>query len=120
MIKRRHVIAVVFFLLPAIFHALALHWPNISLPESPETHLFFALVNCWFAHTVAVPTFTFPSSHLYAALGALTLHQFIVHGFLLVEALVQGRFDVQSALVLAGLIATWILLLTDPERKALP
>lgn len=101
-------ISIVFFLAPAIFHALALTWPAISIPESPETHLLFVLVNLWFANEVMKP-----SARFFVGLGALTLHQLIVHTILLGEAVQLGGFDVQSAIVLVSLVPLWTLLILD-------
>jgi len=106
--KTRRLVSIVFFLLPAIFHAWSLTWPEISVPESPETHLLFVFVNLWFANEVLNPT-----PRMWVALAALTLHQFVVHGFLFVEALSRKDLDIQSIIVLASLMVVWELLLRE-------
>ncbi len=106
--RTRRLISIVFFLLPAVFHAWALTWPEISVPESPETHLLFVFVNLWFANEVLTPTPRF-----WVALVALTLHQYVVHGFMFATALARKELDIQSVIVLASLMVVWELLLKD-------
>lgn len=114
--RRRTLVACFFFLLPAVFHALALTWPGISVPESPETHAVFVIINGGLGlYLISYAEFTLPPQ-LFFALGALTLHQFIVHFYLAVDAARHGGFDYQSFIVLVSFGPLWVLLLTEPKR----
>ena len=101
MLNWRLPVIVALFLASALFHAFALQWPGISVSESPETHLLFVFVNLWFAAETEMLARRF-----FIGLGLLMLHQFGVHGYLLINAVLTHRpadFDFQSAGVLLGL-----------------
>lgn len=101
MLNWRYYVIVTLFLASALFHAFALQWPGISVSETPETHLGFVFVNLWFAAEAEVLARRF-----FIGLGLLMLHQFVVHGYLLITAILAHRpadFDFQSAGVLLGL-----------------
>lgn len=100
------------FGISALFHAFALQWPGISVAESPETHLLFVLVNLWFVEEIAErQSWSFARmSRLYVALGALTIHQVVVHGYLLYQDIVAKQIPAQNVGVLLGLAAAWVLL----------
>ncbi len=113
-----YVIAALLFLASALFHAFALTWPGISVPETPETHLLFVLVNLWLANetrTASRSAAAFLRVRFFVALTALTIHQGVVHGYLLLNS---GRpnIDWQSAGVLLGLILVWELVLREDHK----
>ncbi len=106
----RYGIAALLFLASALFHAFALTWPSISVAETPETHLLFVLVNLWFANetiTASRSVVAYLRIRFYVALAALTLHQLIVHGWMIVTT---PHIDAQSIGVLLGFAVIWGLL----------
>jgi hypothetical protein len=114
---RRAFIACFFFLLPAVFHALALQWPDISVPESPETHSLFVIINGGLGlYLISYAEFKLPPLFFFA-LGALTIHQVIVHFYLAVMAIRHGGFDIQSFMVLVAFVPLWQLMLTEPKEN---
>jgi hypothetical protein len=91
-----------FFLAGALFHGLALTWPSLSVvPEDPATHVLFALLNLWLCEAALSWRPRFP---LY--LAALTVHQVVVHGVMLV----RGVGVAQDLAVLIGLVLVWVLM----------
>lgn len=100
-----------FFLASAVFHSLALTWPQLSaVPEDPATHVFFALVNLWLCEAALASRPRFPFYLL-----ALTVQQLVVHGVMLAK----GIGIVQDIMVLVGLAAVWVLMFVHRARSAL-
>lgn len=102
------------FGISALFHAFALQWPGISVPESPTEHLLFVAVNLWFCDEVASRDSwsTARLGRFYVALGALTVHQVVVHGYLLW----QNPSAPQNYVVLAGMVVAWVLTVIAVRR----
>lgn len=102
--SKRIILAVPVFFIPAVFHALALKWPQISVPETPLQHGAFVLINLWFCVALVA---MLPNWLLESTLAALTVHQFVVHGQMLVIAAINKTFDFQSASALIGMVVAW-------------
>lgn len=106
----RVALATLFFAIPAVFHALALKWPHLSVPETPLHHGVFVVVNGVFAFMLIRPV-----SRLFflGALTGLTTHQLVIHGEMLVRAATaeEPHFDLQSFVVLFGFALLWPLVL---------
>ncbi len=99
------------FLFAALFHALSLQWPGLSVSESAETHLLFVFTNLWFANEVGRQTSWTgeQTGRFYALLVLLTLHQLIVHGYGLVLNIMTRHVEPQHLIVLVSLIVIWVL-----------
>lgn len=105
----RPIIVMGLFLGSALFHGLALHWPNISVAESPPEHVLFVIINAWLAMEVMANHGE--RGRLYVMLSVLSIHQIAVHGSLLVISIAAKSADFQSLGVLVGLGTVWGLLL---------
>ena len=109
-----HFILAALFGVSALFHAFALQWPGISVPEAPEEHLLFVVVNLWLCNEVA-SRHSWSMARLerfYVALAALTVHQVVVHGYLLW----QNPSAPQNYVVLSGMVVAWVLTLIAMRR----
>lgn len=99
-----------FFLVSTLFHMFALKWPSISVPESEAEHVAFIFINAWLAERAAMPY----RPNFKMALGALTIHQVIVHGSMLVTS-TSAQGYMQNIGVFIGLVFVWYATLIESK-----
>lgn len=114
----RTLIISLLFLASAMFHALALTWPSISIPESQAEHVLFVIVNLWLANSLDSAFLSLRNlGRFFIAFVILSVHQVIVHGYFFGAAIAKGTFDFQSLTVLLGLVFAWTLLITHLRHR---
>lgn len=107
----RNVVWFGLFGLSALFHTVTMKLPFGNYIPTFE-HMFWAFVNLAF---VAMLLFKAPKNVVTFALGTHTVMQFIIHFPLWWNELSWGLFDLQSFMVMVGLVVIWFFHLTTKE-----
>lgn len=106
---QRRWFALIFFGVPAMFHALAQIHP-IGIPEPKEIHQLFTLINLLFGILIMNSK---KMVVIVSPLILLSLHQYPFHGQLLFDSLEAGSLDFQSMLVLTALTVAWLIVIRE-------
>jgi hypothetical protein len=100
------------FGLSALFHTVTMKLPFGNYIPTSE-HMFWAFVNAAF---LGMLLFRARKPVVTYALGVHTVIQFIIHFPLWWNELSWGLFDLQSFLVMVGLVVIWFFHLTTTEE----